>query len=273
MRKIFASILVLAMALASFSMVAFAAPATDVYFGTEGITTVTATEDTYTVEVYYDPASHMENFGEGYNEYYVNKVEVKTSVTNGTIKNTAAKVGDGTLMKGDDTSNTMISQIAEGDSYVAEGAFKIADITVTRDGDAKTSVLTLSDAKAADYDLVNYNLSAATLTITWPGSEPTEETATFTGTAAYDNFKGDSGDWYLGVWVGEYNVTSGSAAKAIKKISVTFTGDTNHEFVVDKDRNNKDLNISGEGTTTFKIAIVGVPEALKDASVATATIE
>lgn len=95
----------------------------------------------------------------------------------------------------------------------------------------------------------------------------TSTTKDFTGTAKYDNFKGNSGDWYLGVWVGEYNVTAGDAAKAIKKISVAFTGDSHAPFVVDG------LNISGAGTTTFKVAIVGVPEALKDASVATATIE
>lgn len=95
----------------------------------------------------------------------------------------------------------------------------------------------------------------------------TETTKDFAGTAEYTNVQGKSGDNIFGVWVGTYNVTAGDAAKAIKKVSVAFTGDSHAPFVVDG------LNISGAGTTTFKVAIVGVPEALKDASVATATIQ
>lgn len=162
------------------------------------------------------------------------------------------------------------------DAPLAEVTFTVpADIAagtyyITFDS-AKYDDLLLSDGtigQAVSFPVAGKSYALVTVT-----AAQTEETKDFTGTAAYDNFKGATGDWYLGVWVGTYNVTSGSDAKAIKKISVTFTGDTKHEFVVDKDRNNKDLDISGEGTTEFKIAIVGVPEALKDASVATATIE
>jgi len=260
MRKIFASILVLAMALASFSMVAFAAPATDIYFGAEGVTAVTATEDTYTVEVYYNPASHAMGYD---GVYYIGSLSVKTAVTGATITNMAATITN----LDSDVSSTDIMFSAAGDPAELTGAVKMADITVTRADNAETSVLTLSAATASDYD-GDYQPTAATLTITWPGSEPEETTTEVAAAKAeYTNVQGGSGDNIFGVWVGTYNVTAGDAAKAVKKVSVAFTGDSHAPFVVDN------LNIEGAGTTAFKVAIIGVPETLVNASVATVTIQ
>ncbi len=149
-------------------------------------------------------------------------------------------------------------------------------ITVTYEPVADANVIGSTFAISTDwydYDTgeINYK-TKRTYTVT---AAQTETTATVNAAKAeYTNVQGKSGDNIFGVWVGTYNVTAGDAAKAIKKVSVAFTGDAdNHAFVVDKDHEGNDLEIRGAGTTTFKIAIVGVPKDLANASVATLTIQ
>ena len=53
----------------------------------------------------------------------------------------------------------------------------------------------------------------------------------------------------------------------MKKVSVAFTNSGHDAFEQDG------LSITGSGEVTFKVAIVGVPETYKDASVATVTLQ
>ena len=262
MRKIFASILVLAMVLTSFSMVAFAAPATDIYFGTEGITTVTATEDTYTVEVYYNPASHAVEYD---GVYYIGSLSVKTAVTGATITNTAASITN----LDSDVSSTDIMFSAAGDPAELTGVVKMADITVTRADNAETSVLTLSAATASDYD-GDYQPTVATLTITWPGAQAAEEEVDATVISQGKETVNGVNNSYWGVWVGRYSVSAGT--KTLKKVVVTFNGDTRNNGAA-KEYAKDGLSITGDGTVNFEVAILGVPDEFLTASKAVATLQ
>lgn len=247
MRKILASILVLAMALTSFSMVAFAAPATDVYFGVEGVTTVTATEDTYTVELYYNPTSHAAEYD---GIYYIGAFSVNTAVSNGTLVNKPA-----TIENLDNTSSTNYTILfnTAGDPAYLTGATKVADITVTRDGEAAESVITLSNAGSGDYD-GEYTPTVSSLTIKWPSAGPIEcpddvvateieiDGTTYTNVpnkavevAGYAGQK--SGKVVAEYWV------DGCTALGTKEISFTNL-----------------VNLTGSGNATFNVAITGVKD-------------
>lgn len=232
MRKIFASILVLVVALVCFSAVAFAAD-TDVYFGAEGITAVTATEDTYTVEIYYNPTSHACEFD---GEYYMDSFSVDTTVTNGTNVTSAATIENWSS----DTTNSKIVFSTSGDSYVTSGAFKVADITITRADGAATSVVTLSGATASDFE-GSYAPSGATLTITWPSAKVPFALSDSINTNA--TIKGAE-KTYTGVWVGTYTVVPNDDV---------ITGITINGEVI-----NKTL-AEGEGQVVFKIAAIPAP--------------
>ena len=102
----------------------------------------------------------------------------------------------------------------------------------------------------------------ALVTVTAAQTETTV-TATNAG-AAYETVFGEENS-YWGVWVGSYKVTPGT--KTMKKVSVAFTNSGHDAFEQDG------LSITGSGEVTFKVAIVGVPETYKDASVATVTLQ
>ena len=103
-------------------------------------------------------------------------------------------------------------------------------------------------------------------TITVKSAQTATTTTVNAASEGYTNVQGKSGDNIFGVWVGTYNVSAGDATKTITKAVVNFAA-ANKNFTADN------LSISGKGTVTFKVAIVGVPEQYATGSTATLTIQ
>lgn len=250
MKKFLSCILSVAVILSCFSMVVFAAD--DVYFydGTNAVTAVTATSDTYTVDIYLNPTESMKSA-------WIGNMQGVFDVTNGSITSAAG----GTLSPLTDMTNTVnIGYYDAGDgAYEPSDAVQLAHITVAREGAAATSVVSFSSFLIGDWEGASYNeYTVGSLTITWPSAGPSVtgesaeyETSTITGT---------NGKTYKDVpTYGVSATVSGTATTLTFKLNVNYKKNGTPVAAPEVLDGGSVAGYISEGTVTFKAAIVGVP--------------
>ncbi len=256
MRKILLTILTLTLILVSLNTMVFAANET-VYFG-DGSGTITATSDTVVVPVYVSPSAEMIQ----YKEYGIGGVTVKYSVTNATesaagvsLTNLTANMGAGTI-----GYNAVIesgtAKVYTG--YTDSTPFVIANITVTRTGDAESSVLSFTSAMISDgtYPYTDVT-SGSAVTISWPSAGPTVSDATVTskGTTLTDNAGNTWKDVYVYEVSAEVDGVDGTPDVLTCALEAVYDGGT-------KDLGSYDVKGYFDGTVTFRAAIANVPSTI-----------
>lgn len=250
MKKFLSCILSVAVILSCFSMVVFAAD--DVYFydGTNAVTAVTATSDTYTVDIYLNPTESMKKL-------WISSLAGTYSVTNGSI---TAATATNQLTNLDDLSNTInLNYSTAGDSYEPSDAVKLGNITITREGTAATSVVSFSSFEINDYDGTSYgDYTVGSLTITWPSAGPsvTGESATFNTST----ITGANGKTYKDVPTYDVSATVGGTATTLTfKLNVNYKEDGTPVADAKVLDGGSVIGYLDDVTVTFKAAIVGVP--------------
>lgn len=252
MRKIISSILAVAVVLASFSIVAFADPTTNLYFN-DGSDTIAATSDTVTLTLYLDK-NDEEILTYGYTG-----LSIKYTISNADVATTALK--DSSNFDTSVEVNTTTLLYAGTDFYVP-GAAKdaIATYTITRKDDATSSVITISDVLLSDYS-TPYTYACTypeTVTINWPSAGPSVtgesaeyKTSTITGT---------NGKSYKDVpTYGVSATVSGTATTLTFKLNVNYEEDGTAAAAPKVLDGGSVVGYISDGTVTFRAAIVGVP--------------